>query len=70
MKAATSTRQRARHQHPDLNLHPDSGVIRLDELVKDAKQPDRIPRLPFGAATLWRTIAGGDVPEGGAGGAT
>ena len=62
MSAPAANKKRTRRQHRDLNQLPDSALIYLHELVKDPRDPDRIPALPFDAATLWRNIDDGRFP--------
>ena len=35
---------------------PDTGFIRLAEIARDPKRPEKEPMLPFSRATVWRKV--------------
>ncbi|MCA0325502.1 MAG: AlpA family phage regulatory protein [Proteobacteria bacterium] len=41
---------------------PDSGLVRLRQLVRDPNRPDEVPVIPCSAATWWRWVATGAAP--------
>jgi len=42
---------------------PDSGFIRINQLVRDPKNPTANPPLPFSAPTLWRKVKAKTFPQ-------
>lgn len=50
---------------PDFDKLPDSAMVRLAQLVRDPKHPNKPVPLPFSAATLWRKVkvADGAFPK-------
>lgn len=44
------------------NALPETGYIRIDQLVRDKRHPDLPKPIPVSAATLWRMVRCGDFP--------
>ena len=63
-QAATPSLDKLRNPPlPFYDTLPDSAILRVSQLVRDPKHPERPYTLPFSASTLWRKVDDGTFPK-------
>jgi len=48
---------------PSFDDLPDAALVRLSQLVRDPRHPERLTPLPISPATFWRKVKEGSFPK-------